>query len=438
MIRIGGALRSGKFAIPILLAMLAAIVATLTRAAIAAETAADPRIEARQIAERLPKLRKLSFKHEVQLDVETAAQARILMRQRIRKNTTPAELADAREEGVMLAMWPRDFDFEQASIDLVSSQMLGFYMPESRRMVLLEGDDAALSQIVGADGKPLPFPHIKEMTLAHELTHALQDQNFDLGRLEAIKHDDDRQLAFHAIVEGDATLTSILYTFKGLEGPQARAALGEIVDMMRAQREMVSVPDTITMQSQFLYGAGTRFVGYAFKRGGFAAVDALLRNPPSSTREILDPEKFYGHPSLPAKVEIHGYEKAMAGWRVADDNTLGEVMMIATVHQTLGDAENWLPMGAAWRGDKVLMLANGNARAIVAFVMFADHANAAHFAETYSHVLDLAHRNRVPHLAEARGTTVIVLIGESAARAPTLAPALWAQSRFGSAPPPSH
>lgn len=390
----------------------------------------DPRPQAREIAAKLPKLRKLAFKSEVPLDIKTAAQARELMRERVHKLLTPEEIQNSRDAGVLLALWPGDFDLEQASINLESSQLLAFYAHDAKRMVLIDGDDAAFSQVVDADGKPLAFRYMKEMTLAHELTHALQDQYFDLSRLERIKHDDDRQLAFQAIVEGDATLTGLMYTFKGLDGAQARAALGELINLSYTSREMVSAPDTITMQTKFVYGAGVGFVAYAFKRGGFEAVNKLLRVPPSSTREILNPQKFYDHPSPPQKIDVHGYEKGLPGWRAIDDNTLGEMMTLAMLHQTLGDAENWAPMCNSWRSDKFLLLANGSARAMIGFIVFADPAMASHFADTYSHILDLVHHDRVPHLVQAQNKTVIVLVGEPAKRASALLPTLRAETKF--------
>ena len=419
--------------------MLAAVALLLIAAGSFAVRASDndPRVEVQAIEAKLPAVRKLAFKRAVPLDLESAAQARDYMSTELRKETTPQQLQDDRDSGVMLALWPRNFDPERVALNMESSVLLGFYSPETKHMVMLAGDDAAFSQVVDGSGNPISFPHMREMTLAHELTHALQDQYFDLSRLEHIRHDDDRQLAFRAIVEGDATLTGLMYTFKNLDSAEARAALGELINMSYASpREMVSVPDTITMPGGFVYSAGARFVAHAFKRGGFAAVNELLRNPPSSTREILEPDKFFGHPNPPAKIAIRGYEKSLARWQLVEENTLGEVMMVAMVHQNLGDAENWLPLGNSWRADRFVILKNGNAMAVIGFIVFADPAIAARFTDTYSRILDQVHGDHVPHLVEAHGKSVLILIGEPAKGGPVVTRALWAETKFGTGDAP--
>jgi len=396
----------------------------------------DPRLTMKTIVARLPQVRKLAFKRNVPLDLETGEQVRQYMSEEMDKYAKKHDLEDDRKVGVMLAMWPRDFLPEKVGMDMETSLLLGFYSHETKRMVVLAGDDTATAQVVDGSGKPLSFPYIDEMTLAHELTHALQDQYFDLSRLGQIKHDDDRELAFRAIVEGDATISGLLYTIKGIHRDQALELLSEIFSISSAvPREMASVPDTLTMPGGFPYGSGARFAYYAYKHGGFAAVDELLQNPPTTTHEILDPEKYFGHPSPPAKIAIHGYEKSLAGWTVIDENTMGELMMIAIIHQNLGDAEDWLPTGNAWRADKFVELGSGDARTMIGFISFADPDNAKHFGETYLKILDDVHGDRVPHLVQTHDKTVLIVIGQPAKDSPGLIPALWSQTKFGPAVP---
>jgi hypothetical protein len=397
----------------------------------------DPRAQVKEIMLKLPAIRKLQFKKDVPLDLKTAAQVRDYMSDQLQAEKTPEEIQDDTDEGVMLAFWPRNFLPEKVSLNLELSLLLGFYEPDSRRMVLLDGDDAAVSQVVDGDGKPIAFPYIREMTLAHELTHALQDQNFDLSRIKRIQHDEDRQLAFQSIVEGDATLTGLIYTFKGMKSAQALQALSELINVGSARpREMVSVPDTLTIPGGFVYGAGTRFVAYAYKRAGFNAVNELLRNPPTSTREILNPEKFFGHPSPPAQIDIHGYEKPLAGWKIIDENTMGEIVIVAMIHQNLGDAENWAPLADSWRADKFIVLKDGVAKMIIGFIVFGDAEMAAHFAETYSHILDQVNGDRVPHLVDKHDKAVLIFIGGPAQPGSALTQAIWRETKFGAAPVP--
>ena len=45
----------------------------------------------------------------------------------------------------------------------------------------------------------------------HELTHALQDQHFHIGERDlALRDDTDANLAYHAVIEGEASLVGQL------------------------------------------------------------------------------------------------------------------------------------------------------------------------------------------------------------------------------------
>ena len=115
-------------------------------------------------------------------------------------------------------------------------------------------------------------------TLLHELAHALQDQRFDLAALhERVKGDPDAGRALDALVEGEAMLAVIElmhYDFA------AHAKLPE--------RGPV---EASLFEKLFEYGDGSRFVAAVRERGGWAAVDALFRDPPRASVAILRPER---------------------------------------------------------------------------------------------------------------------------------------------------
>jgi hypothetical protein len=194
----------------------------------------------------------------------------------------------------------------------------------------------------------------------------------------------------------------------------------------------VSIPDTVTFATRFMYGDGTKLAALALKRGGWNAVDQLLRDPPQSSHQVLNPEAYLDHHvPPPLKISLHGYETLMAGWRKVDEDTLGQVGLLGMIHQNLGDAENWKPLCNAWTGDRYLTLSKDDDLAIIGFVVFDNQAAAAHFASTYAHILDLADAQRIPHAVEARGNTALYLIGESATRASTISNPLWTKTDFG-------
>ena len=96
--------------------------------------------------------------------------------------------------GALTGLFPAGLDLKAASLKLLKSQVAGFYDPHGKEMVLVEGG-ANLGIWNSAAQFMIQRDLVGEMLLAHELTHGLQDQNFDLGtNLDQVKDDDDRAL----------------------------------------------------------------------------------------------------------------------------------------------------------------------------------------------------------------------------------------------------
>lgn len=111
--------------------------------------------------------------------------------------------------------------------------------------------------------------------LIHEMVHALQDQHFGLAKLHQTEFSTDRELAFAALIEGDATLTMI----ELLKNDQPRVAAMLDVGLEKAQ----------DLRNAFLYAQGARYVKALKERGGWAAVNRAYQFPPSATATILHP-----------------------------------------------------------------------------------------------------------------------------------------------------
>ena len=170
-----------------------------------------------------------------------------------------------------------DFDYRVSVISLMSSQLLGFYDPKQKTFFVggdLHGDEA-------------------DVTLWHELVHALQDQHYDLASLTEWQPDlGDSQAAVHALAEGDATSAMLDAMLK----PRGSTALDVPDGLMRAQSVLgsaaLTAPPVLVRSLLAPYVDGLAFTNYLRRRGGFAAVDEAWRAPPVSTEQLLHPEKF--------------------------------------------------------------------------------------------------------------------------------------------------
>src|SRR5262249_14407115 len=153
--------------------------------------------------------------------------------------------------------------------------------------------------------------------IAHELTHALQDQYFDIhAALDRIQHDDDRLLALKAVAEGDATLTAYGYVKNGLGAGNINALLAHLDDMPRlVDAESPDTPEALRESLIFQSAAGAHFVSEAYRRGGWSAVNALYATPPISTRQVIDPTAYFDQPSPPVTITLRGFRSALREWR---------------------------------------------------------------------------------------------------------------------------
>jgi hypothetical protein len=114
----------------------------------------------------------------------------------------------------------------------------------------------------------------------------------------------------------------------------------------------------------FEYTDGTRFVGEAYRRGGWNAVNALYRNPPLSTRQVLEPALYFGYPSPPLTITVGGWAPTLKEWHMVGENTYGELLLrIILARGPSGQAEAGLARG--WRGDRMVVLEKDGALIVI-------------------------------------------------------------------------
>src|SRR3954469_22293061 len=171
-----------------------AVTADAKRAAVVEATA--------EVLKETSELRQLPILRPVKSDTQSRAQIEHFLMKNMDEDTTPAEMHATEVSLKKLGLVPPDFQFRSFIIKLLTEQVAGYYDPKQQEFFLADWIDL--------DGqKPV---------MAHELTHALQDQHFNLRRFENWpKGDSDAELAAHALVEGDASLVMLRYVTRDLQ-----------------------------------------------------------------------------------------------------------------------------------------------------------------------------------------------------------------------------
>jgi hypothetical protein len=151
-------------------------------------------------------------------------------------------------------------------------------------------------------------PEMQSMTLSHELTHALQDQNWDLDSyMHGARDDDDATAARQAVVEGHATAAMMQQATGGTELGDMQL-LAPLLDALGSgelggSAELSNAPYFFRVQLLFPYVQGMGFIQAGLQRGGWKDLNVLFEHPPESTKEIFEPEVYFNHQVLP-KVEL--------------------------------------------------------------------------------------------------------------------------------------
>jgi hypothetical protein len=132
-------------------------------------------------------------------------------------------------------------------------------------------------------------PYVRT-TLAHELTHALQDQIFNLNRPELVKADDESSLGFTSIVEGDAKRIEEQYRTSLSKAEQREGAREEAA--AAGSTDYSKIPPVLFQFLVFPYARGTALDDALYRAGGQARLDAAFRTPPTTSEQVMHPEKF--------------------------------------------------------------------------------------------------------------------------------------------------
>ena len=271
-----------------------------------------------------------------------------------------AELAEAQVLYEALGIIEPGTDLAEVLREALGFGVIGFYDPEQGNLVVR---GAALSPMARA-------------TLVHELTHALDDQHFELDRPqydepETGDSDGDGQpdelgFGFSALAEGNADSVEQAYTdgFSDEEQEQyddEQSALGD---------ELPDVPEFLLQELSLPYVFGPDLVAALYDEGGQERLDAAFAAPPKTSEGVIHPEKYLADEAI---VDVPQPEADPGGEVVWTDETLGEVHTFLFLLSEL-DPETAREAAAGWGGDRVVAWRDADDRACVRETVVGDSA----------------------------------------------------------------
>lgn len=301
----------------------------------------DPLLRlADEITTRMTSLRSLARREPIVSGLLSREEILRRLRARIGEEYPGDELA---REGLLyrvLGLWNDPRDYADTTFDLLEEQVAGFYDPTRKRLYIASWL-SAFSQ---------------GPTLAHEITHALQDQHFDLARFTRhAQGAGDRQLAAMTVVEGDATLATVAFS-AGRSGlvPRARAMASAMAGGAGGGERLSAAPLVLRETLIFPYREGLRLCTDAYESGGWPAVDALLRAPPQSSEQVLHADKLSAR-EPPVSVDLSLPPSLSSTHQIAYRETFGELGVRLWLRTWLDEALSD-EAAAGWGGDLAMLL----------------------------------------------------------------------------------
>ncbi|MCI0336677.1 MAG: hypothetical protein L0226_03800 [Acidobacteria bacterium] len=304
---------------------------------------------ANEILEEVSVLRSLKTLNPVKSGVKSRSEIEEEVIRNFEELSKPEELDVIGKTMIAYGLVPKDFKYRELMIRLLTEQVAGFYRPKSKELFI--ADWIELNQ--------------QRLVMAHELTHALQDQHFNLRRFEDWpRGDSDREAAIHALIEGDATGTMYNYQLKPMKTDITRLPNISIFadqTLMQAEKDgqkvFLSAPSAIRESLIFPYVYGVSFVQELVKKKGWDGVSRAFSDLPQSTEQILHFDK-YASSEQPIKVRLTDFASFLgSGWKRLDTDINGEFGYFLILREFLetGEARK---AAAGWGGDQSTLYEN--------------------------------------------------------------------------------
>jgi len=325
--------------------------------------------EQRRIEKQVSTIRGLEFKKPVRYQRITRKELPAYLIQELRSEYTEAEFKQYLQSLAVMGFLPKDIDLEKLLLELMGEQVAAFYDPKKGELFTFETFD--LNRLSD------------QVVYAHEVTHALQDQNFELNKNTPLlmKDNDDRVMAAKALIEGDATLLMNLYLMGNFD--PVKFFSRDLFHMLgQPVEKLAAAPAYLRESLLFAYQQGQEFCGSLYDEGGFVRIDEAFRALPESTEQIIHPEKYLQKSDPP--IEVTWPALPVKGWDKIGDNVAGELGIRLLISGELAAARA-TQAAEGWGGDRYQVFETGPGRhAVVWWTRWDTEKDAREFLKTYT------------------------------------------------------
>jgi hypothetical protein len=328
----------------------------------------------REVRRTIPQLEAatgLKFITPPVLEERDRDQVREFLERQFNEQLTPLELAGLEQAYKRFGLLPDSLDLRRFLLDLLTEQVAGYYDPATKVLYVVQGGS----------------PDIISVTIAHELVHALQDQHYPLDSAQALRGDNDRQVAMQAVIEGQAVYEQMASMLGGSDfGLRIPGGWEQVREMIRNEQQSMPIfanaPTLIQETLLFPYLAGAEF-NRQFKRARPGQVP--YRPMAASTEQILHPEKYLDSlPDWPTRITLG----APRGASLVHEDNLGEFETRLFLYQHLGDVGVAAQGASGWDGDRYQLVNTRAGNGIAWLTVWDSSVEAAEFRDLMERMVE--------------------------------------------------
>ena len=348
---------------------------------------------------KVEKMRGQTLAKPLKMGVKNKAEITGFIQSRLAEEYGPVKVHAEGELLKLQGMLPPDMDYGGFVTKLLAEQVAGFY-------------DHTRQELHIAAWLPV---FMQEPVMAHEIFHAIQDQEWGGGKLiDSKAYSHDQVLAHAALLEGDATVVMFNYQQlgTGVDITDSALAVNGIAASLPLQMAspqfpiMAVAPDYLKQSLIFPYQQGLLFVS-AMRRAklSWADIRKIYADPPASTEQILHPERYHPQRDTPSVVVVPALN--WPGYKRNWDSTTGEFhhrqMLLARL--PIADA---ITAATGWDGDYTAV--EVGPKSVAYTVSTWDTEKDAQEFETALKTMQASRVDPKPHLVTRRAGTELAYV----------------------------
>src|SRR6266705_1792145 len=348
-----------------------------------AGTQADFIAAADEVLNQMSEITGLKLRTPLKKSLRSREEIRAFVIKQMNEEKNPVERYADACSAEALGLIPKGFDLDSFMVNVLTEQVEGLYDPKTREFYI-------------ADWSPLAD---QRMVMAHELTHALEDQHFQIEAwVKAARPNEDAELARDAVLEGSAMAAMVDYlmlgtgrSLKDLPDFDPSMLIGDLGSTPTLEKAPPFLKDALI----FPYIGGLSFSAAVMRNIGWSSLPAVFEKPPVSTQQILHPA-LYRSGKTPATVALPQLEKLLGNnWSKLDENVMGEFGWKEVLRQFL-DSDRAKNLAAAWDGDRYAVFEHKQTKKLilVARLRLDSEVHAARFFGQYSEALEKKYAER--------------------------------------------